>query len=270
MNMIWIGLMLFVCTTTAAVVVLAMRRKKARIRQQMQGLHLLRNLRFLLSELQQHRGLSSGWLNGATELDSKIRKLQGDITRQKSDASRSSLWLAGNARWLSIIDHWQRLEAGFNDLELDQNIKQHNALIQSLLYLIDDMAQSHDLLLINVKGKPLNFAWRELLIAAECVGQLRAMGTAVAASGECSVVSRIRLNYLCQKIDSATTTAWQTMPPQHEHKQKLIDLNHYVAHTIIQREQAANAENYFALATEAIEGIYNQFDQAIDSARRLS
>lgn len=265
--MYWLALPLALMLVVIAVTVQTLRASKQRAVRQKQGLLLLQHLRVLLAELQQHRGLSSGLLNGAKELEGKLRTLQKDISNKKSDINQQFIWPANNQRWLSIIDHWQRLESRFTSYTLNHNIEQHNTLIQSLLFLIDDMAQAHDLLILHVDGKPLVSVWRELLTAAECIGQLRAMGTAVAASGECNSVARIRLNYLCQKIDAATKVAWQTLPPSKDHKSQLSELNQYVNQAFIERQQAANAESYFALATKAIDGVYQQFDSAIDAAR---
>ena len=186
------------------------------------GLRWLHSLRIMLAKVQQHRGLSGAYLSGKSEILPQLRTLQTAINAEVVDIPRTGAWMAENERWLSIVEHWGRLEQRFESNTAANNFTQHNRLIENLLNMIDDMAQAHELLLLRSKDdKPLYVAWRDLLLASECVGQVRALGTTIISIGVCDAVSKIRLKYLVQKIESSTATAWAQIPATAQNAEKL-------------------------------------------------
>lgn len=246
------------------IVVAVYIRKKQREQRQAIGVAWLQSLRVLLSHIQQHRGLSTGYLNGSHELMGQIHEVQGAISRDIKTVAALDDWMEHNSRWESITQHWARLSGRFQNNDVDNNLTQHNKLIQNMLYLIDDMAHDHDLLLLkSYNEKPLHFAWRDLLTAAECIGQARAIGTGVVAAKHCDTVSRIRLNYLCQKIERMTQAAWREMPPSESQKDKLSSLITCINADLIRTKPSISVTDFFHVASSALDGLHEQYDSIV-------
>jgi hypothetical protein len=162
-----------------------------------------------------------------------------------------------NVKWSSLIDHWSRLGGGYLQGDGEKNFKQHNILIANLLYLIDDVADVHHL--SKVTGDAMDTDWRYLLSIAEYIGQARALGTGVAAKGECSSVLRIQLNHLRNKISSSVDSSW----PDNSRSEIQQLLRCIETQLIIERPNI-QAGDYFKLATRCIEHVLEQFDRQID------
>ncbi len=249
-----------------ALLVLATRRRRIRRREnQQRGLRSLEAMRLLLDLLQQHRGVSTGYLNGGRTLLAQINQLQARITDARGRIIAVHGRIEGDERWFALSEHWSGLSTKFETLSTTNNLRQHNQLIQNLLYLIDDIAQETDLLLLKTAdGQPLMPAWRELLIAAECVGQARAVGTGALAAGQCDTVTRIRLNYLYQKIEHTCSLAWTALPPSARQKNRVEDLLNCVREELLSRSRPTiGVSTYFQTASDAVASLYEQFDHLV-------
>lgn len=108
---------------------------------------------------------------------------------------------------MSFTDHWSRLEGSALTLPVSDNIKQHNQLIANMLQLIEDIAAHHNLLFVTHPGDGVSTLWRELLYTTEWLGQARALGTGIAAAGQSTGVERIRLGFLCERIEALSSIA---------------------------------------------------------------
>jgi nitrate/nitrite sensing protein len=243
-------------------------RKKQRLKRQAIGLSWLQSLRRLLSHIQQHRGLSNGFLNGGKDLLKDIHPLQRKISVDIGNIACIDAWIESNERWQSITQHWARLAGGFERNSAENNLTQHNNLIQSVLYLIDDMAQFHDLLLLKDEhNRPFHLSWRELLSAAEFIGQARAIGTGVAAAGSCDSISRIRLNYLCQKINENTTRVWHDLAPQESQRLSVDKLIACIDEQVVHERVGIQAADFFDVASQALDSLHEQYDSIVETKR---
>lgn len=238
--------------------------RKRRQQRQAKGLQWLSSFRELLSHIQKHRGLTSGYLNGGENLVSEIESLQRKVSSDFSMITRVDHTIEGNSRWCGLTQHWARLAGNYPSHTTAHNLSQHNMLIKNVLYLIDDLAQDCDLLLLkNSNDKPLHLYWRELLLAAEYIGQARAVGIVVSTAMHCDSISRIRLNYLCEKIEMNTQRLWQQLGDdlkQTNSIQELLDCIH--RELILERPNISPAD-FFELATAAIDALLEQFDRLI-------
>ena len=269
MNSLLLMYVVILLVVLAVVIVAGLNRRNQQIKKrQIIGISWLQSLRKLLSHIQQHRGLTNGYLNGGKELINDIYPLQKMITADIDAIVRIDGWIESSERWGSITQHWARLAGGFESNNCDNNLIQHNNLIQNLLYLIDDMAQAHDLLLLKDSGgKPFHLSWRELLSAAEYIGQARAIGTGVAALHCCDSISRIRLNYLCQKITENTSRVWRDIPPSDEQRKRVDELLLCINEKIIRDHTAIAATEYFDIASKALNSLHDQYDTLIEARR---
>lgn len=222
-----------------------------------QGIEYIKILRSLLTCIQQHRGLTTGYINGKLNVKPDIELLDVRIKRLIFDVEHAGERMVENVKWSSLVDHWARLGSNYLQGDADQNFKQHNILIANLLYLIDDVADAHHL--SKLSGDAMDTDWRYLLSIAEYIGQARALGTGVAAKGECSSVLRIQLNHLRNKIASSVDSSWP--------EKSRIDIQYLlncIESQLIVNHPTIDAREYFNLATRCIEHVLEQFDRQID------
>ena len=262
-----IAIPVFLVIVTMAIVGVAGKRdKKRRAQRQQVGFLWLYRLRILLSHIQQHRGLTAGYLNGSSGLLPEIEELQRKARQDISEVLSIDPWMEGNERWSNINQHWERLSENFRNNNIENNLSQHSTLIQNILFLIEDMAQEHELLLLKTHDqRPLHLLWRELLTAGELIGQSRAIGTAVAAVGHCDSISRIRLNYLCQKIETNIKLVWKEIPPYSDQQEKIDKLLLCVNEDIITTKPSIKPDDFFKTASDALNSLHNQYDQYLES-----
>ncbi|WP_166263518.1 nitrate- and nitrite sensing domain-containing protein [Marinobacter caseinilyticus] len=191
--------------TLVIVAVLVIRKSRRTPARRAEGLRLLKGMRHLLEHLQQHRGLTTGFLGGDHSLKPKIDQIRRTIAGDLSNLDASSL--SHHDRWQAFSDHWSRLEGASLSLPVTDNLKQHNQLLANVLPLIEDIAAQHALLFLTQPGDGVATLWRELLYTTEWLGQARALGTGIAAAGQSTGVERIRLGFLCERIRALSTTA---------------------------------------------------------------
>lgn len=261
----WLIIALFLLSGVV-LVVLGRRAQQQRAIRQQSGLALLANLREMLAAMQKHRGLSSGYLNGSTGLIGEINAIQSGIDHKLNELNALSEWFADNQAWENIETHWSRLAEKFKMSEVENNLLQHNNLIQNVLYLMDDMAREHDLLLIkDDKNRAMYVLWRDLLATAEYIGQARAVGTAVSAAGVCTSVARIQLNFLCRKIESMISGVWQAVDGSGASRTVVDQLLQCINRQVIVDKPTIEATEYFAIASRALDGLYVKFDNMLAS-----
>jgi len=153
-------------------------------------------LRELFKILQQHRGLAQGILKGHLQLEERLVHTNHEVNLQiaqiKVAAEQVRLDLTKQSRWESIIEHWFRFSTSQQDISAENSLQQHNKLVLNTLYLIDDIAsQFHLHKLVNDNKDSIRHIWLELLFSVENLGQLRALGTGIAAAKNASHVEAI-------------------------------------------------------------------------------
>lgn len=223
-----------------------------------QGIEHIKLLRGILAAIQQHRGLTTGYINGNRDAKMDIEQLSTRIGLLMRDLQERSPWVRANVKWSSLVDHWKRLGGAYLQGDAENNFKQHNILIANLLYLIEDLADAHHL--TKMGGGGLDTDWRYLLSIAEYIGQARALGTGVAARGECSSVMRIQLTHLRNKISGAIEVNWPDAS-----RNEIRNLLKSIEQQLIVETPSISARDYFALATRCIDHVLEQFDQQIDN-----
>lgn len=252
----------------AGLVFLQLHLRKQQHARQMLGLSWLQSLKSMLSNVQQHRGLSNGYLNGQSDLLAQIQNLQSRVGRDIEAIRQVDAWMENNDRWMGINQHWARLAGNFKSNSADNNLHQHNMLIQNILFLIDDMALHHDLLKLKVQqNKPFFLLWRDLLSASEYIGQARAVGMGVTAKGRCDSISRIKLNYLSKKIDENTSAVWAELDVSDQCIGDTRDLLNLIRTEVIMESVALTPKHYFTQASRALDSLHSEYDALIESVR---
>ena len=239
-------------------IVLFVQRKKYEGKLIDTGILYLKSLRMLLTHVQQHRGLTNSYLNGNTLVESEIQHLEDVVKKEIAAVTVIDDWINQNAKWDSFLDHWSRLSENYKISNAEYNLKQHNVLITSLLYLIDDLAYAHQLRKLGLVDTT-DTDWRYLLSIAEYIGQVRALGMGAVSRGECPRILRIQLNHLCAKIEVNINRSWP--------ETTLRDLRHFlsiVEHQVVIENPTMSPTDYFALATGCIDHILLEFDRQIE------
>lgn len=222
------------------------------------GIVYLKRLRVLLMYIQQHRGLTNGFLSGNLAVVEDIQKIEVLVAREIADVSAMEGWIRENSKWDSIIDHWQRIHSGYKSVDAEVNLKQHNTLIANLLYLIDDLAYAHHLGKLGLIDAT-DTDWRNLLFIAEYVGQARALGMGVVSKGFCTSVLRIQLNHLIVKIESNINPAWSDII-----QQDFRNFIKVIEGQVIVDTPTVSAADYFKIATGCIEHVLKEFDRQVE------
>jgi hypothetical protein len=233
--------------------------------QQIKGIRLLKLLRDYLAKVQKHRGLTTAYIMGNTDMLPEIDTLNQSMMQDIDLIFSVGEWINHNERWLLIEKHWSKLQTSFkNNKDADNNLEQHNRLIKNTLYLIEEMADEHSLLLL--KGDLslcIELLWKDLLKAIDYMGQARALGTGVATNGVCSSVERIRMSYLRKKIEENSLVIVNHLPQGEIAKKEVKTLLNCIDEHILGSYCNLDAKQYFDMATATIENLYKQYDQAL-------
>jgi hypothetical protein len=264
------------------VCLLMQKRKKQQVRKtQLYGIEKIVQLKSLITLSQQHRGLSAALINGNVKVKEQLHRLEREI-----DIINQSLGLTDlvelNSRWKSFIDHWQRLSLANGNTNALNNFKQHTNLISNLLYLLEDEAERSLLTSNTIELLPnLGFVWRELIQAAENVGQSRAIGTGVATQGVCGDVDQIRLSFLQQQMRDAATNALNQLSCTEdfriEHRSKIQyaleqtnDLVNIIEKDLVSASKVTiDSTVYFDFASLTISALHDVFDLQIKQIKQL-
>lgn len=251
----------------SSIVIFTIINKKKFKKKQKIGLMWLILLRDFLSHIQQHRGLTTGYLNGDLSLEHRINELQIKLDSDITEIYSIDSWMFDNENWRSIVDHWGRLKENVKTNTIDNNLVQHGKLIRNILYIIEEMAEDHKLLqLDNIDQYGVDFIWKNLLEATEYMGQARALGTGISASKVCGSVEKIKLNYLMGKIKESEKLIIGVFPNTESVHFNIGLLLDTIEKNFFQNDDSQHlisANEYFDLATKALNGVYSEYDSVV-------
>lgn len=228
-----------------------------------------RGLIRLLTGLQQHRGLSSGWLAGDRQFEARMLQRRQEIeallpglrpgVRLESEEACPCFTLND---WKLFEFKWREMVEGLAGTSIHDNIERHNQLISRLLNWLGALGESRIELPVAERlpaGVVRNFSSR-LPSLAECLGQARALGSSVAAQGGCSPVARVRLTFLVGRAETLLERASAADRGNHaaEAAQRLVK----AMATMVRSELLAgtgvrvSSEHYFGAASQAIDAVF--------------
>lgn len=243
----------------------ASRKRFAVKKKHIQGIKLLNDLRQILAFTQRHRGLTTANLKGDQSQLDQILDVENFVNSTCKKIESSSQWLKYNDLWLDISTQWQRLVAQYKQKTVENNLEEHNKLIQIILYLIEDTADEYGLLNIESRYSfSLEFFWKDLLETTEYMGQARALGMGIAASGKCDSLERIRLNYLIGKVSEQEQRLLQRLNLNRKEQANIHSLLECMKHTLPLSLNNLSTDDFFRLATSAIDTVYAKYDEALN------
>jgi hypothetical protein len=259
---------IFTASSIAVLILLAITftllRQQYQRKKQLRGeclKHLL-HLKKLMEHFQYHRGLSARYLNGKTEVADELRERQRLIAQVLPSMALLARHSSLSEHWQSLLDHWQRLFVNNLVLTPEDNLEQHNRLINTLLYLIEDVTE-----LGYWSGHDYNQGISSIvaiLNTTEWIGQARALGSGMlAAHSHCNSMStndQSQMNLIQIKLELCL----QQHSSNKESLSKLFQLNEVISQTFLQRpkdnETAISSSDYFVIASDAIESYLIEFD----------
>ncbi|NMF97425.1 nitrate- and nitrite sensing domain-containing protein [Aromatoleum toluolicum] len=165
----------------------------------------------LIAHVQQHRGMSNAWRAGDAsfaarlpEKQSAIERLFGELLADAvhEDAAVVPCFVSHDVRRLRHL--WQDVVRGLGRATPEENFAVHCRIIADLLDWLGALGEARieqPLAGLVPAVAARNFAHR-LPALAECLGQARALASAVAARRECPPVSRVRLLFLLSRAES--------------------------------------------------------------------
>jgi len=171
----------------------------------------------LAYQLQQHRGMSSAWLAGECGFMPALRDkgalvetlFPGLLRLARREGAEDAPCLNGNDVSLFIF-HWRSLVETLDEKQAEQSIAEHTQLISTLLAGLALLGERRiePLLAGGRLGMARSYAQR-LPALSECLGQVRAVGSSVAARQACSPVARVRLMFLIGRAEAMLEQAAQ-------------------------------------------------------------
>jgi Nitrate and nitrite sensing len=253
----------------AALAVTFARHYGAR-QQQAQGVVWLQALRMLITHVQRHRGLSSGFLAGDRTLQESVKDAQLQVSRDFDQIGSVGEWIKHSSSWQGITQHWARLAGNIHQLTVPSNMDQHNRLIKNILVLIDDIALAH-YLHGGTTFKPN--IWRDLLTLAEYIGQMRVLGMVVAArtyspDDSAYLKSQKELQALEQEVLATLDLPRYRNALDGKMVQDTLDFLTYVDKNIVRDGPQVIPAEFYRVATDMLDLLYERFDQELTQVNR--
>jgi len=249
-------------------------------KSQLIGIDYIVQFKALIHLVQQHRGLSICLLNHDESSQSTLIATQAEIVSliNKIEATEFSF----NQRWISFLDHWERLLTLKNQLSFSDSFEQHCSLIKNLSLLLEDTSENYLLTEEFFSTFPnISYTWRELILATENIGQARAIGTNVCMQEYCSSVDKIRLHLLIDSIKKITANTLYKLHyinadvDKHDDNMnaatlKIEMLTDIIFTELINTENITlNHQQYFSMSTLTLKAFDEIFYHQIEQIKKL-
>lgn len=146
----------------------------------------------LISLLQQHRGLSTSLLKGASNLSSKVQETQQQIdqlfAKLEEQAKQSSQYFSAGEDLAKQRSAWSSIRSGLANSQADANFANHTALIEQKIAYVRAVADASGM---SYDPYPDSYLLQELLVnylpwSGEYAGRLRGQAASLAAAKQAS------------------------------------------------------------------------------------
>ena len=245
---------------------------RARLSESLRACQLLLGL---VSQLQQHRGMSAAWLAGDVSFAAKRQDKADEIHAQLAALMPVARAESGTAHpcftghdCAIFRFNWRALLEDLAGLKPELSLARHSALISQILAWLQALGEARLMPLAGdaTQRQLVRNATDSLPALAECLGQARALGASVAAQGVCSPVARVRLLFLVNRAEGLLQQAnvdgsgGATCAPVEK-------MTRTIRNDLLASRVEIGAKAYFSLATSAVDSV---FDWAGRSSQQLS
>lgn len=174
--------------------------------KQIIGMNYLQTVRGILQYIAEHRGMNSAYLNGDNSMRSRMDAKQqqiGQTIEQVNviDNQYGTILLTGR-QWNIIKDQWLSIKDTLAGLDKTGSFNQHTALIKEVINLFQQVGYNSNILLNpNLDTHYLaKISMLDLPMLLESLGQLRAIGSGIAASKSITNAQKIQMLSLLSVI----------------------------------------------------------------------
>ena len=249
--------------------------------QQLQGLRILTPISKAIQTIQQHRGLSAGFLGGNAAMLSMRKDKETEIfTNLHNIEIYVPSPLTDNITWISINKNWNALVTNGLEQSVAENFTKHTQLIEQLEFfkvmLADEYALtfSTDIDSFYLIDTSIN----KLPKAMEQLAEIRDFGTSILVKKNASEYQRIELIILIAKLEVSlrqlTVNLNKTASFNHNISLQLqtasVDITtsaqqiiNLVQYDLLGEKFHTQPEMFFTQVTEAIDNSYNNMYQIL-------
>ncbi len=252
------------------------------------GIEAMKPISRLVQATQQHRGLSSGVLNGNEAMRDKRAAKEKEVSGLlKAVEPTIPPVLQGGDAWKHIQSEWESLRSDGLNLIVGENFSAHTALIDEILTFQASVADEYSL-----TNDPeidsmylIDTATIKLPIALERLGQLRARGTGILTKKQILQQQQVDMTAQLAELNSAVKALRQNLEKTSRYNpgmkaaldgaaQGMVETTAQVSKLIIEDifigAFLTEPAEYFAMTTAAIDKGYQQmFDTLFPSLEQL-
>ncbi len=249
------------------------------------GVKYIRAARLPMQHIQQHRGMTAAYLNGATEFKPRIISKRQDIDKYFSQLQiienelGATLKLKGTTS--QLMQKWQNIKANSMNQQAPVTIKHQSELVANILTLMVKAADSSGITLdpeldTYYIGASLVTILPNLM---ENMGQARAVGSGVAAKGEFTQDSFVRMSVLINNISTLASQLESSLASAvnandnikrdlgsmiNGNNKAVANMKNLLVNDLLKpKEITISGDKVFNTATQAINGSYKLFDAMV-------
>ena len=252
------------------------------LENEVKGVTYLQSVRMPLQHIQQHRGMTAAYLNGAPEFKPRIMSKRQDVDKYlaKLQQTENELGevLKTKGTTSNLVRQWETIKANSLNQQAGEAIKAHSKLIVDILALMVTVADNSE---ITLDPKLDSYYMGAALVSSlpnlmENMGQARAVGSGIAAKGEFTQQSYVKISVLLSNIDNYATQlaaglaaavaendeVKRNLGSMIEANNKAVsEMKSLLQEELIKPEKITiSSDKVFNTATSAINGSYKLFD----------
>ena len=252
------------------------------LENEVKGVTYLQSVRMPLQYIQQHRGMTAAYLNGASEFKPRIMSKRQDVDKYLAQLQQTENELGEELKTKGstgkLVRQWETIKANSLNQKAAEAIKAHSKLVADILALMTTVADSSQ---ITLDPKLDTYYMGAALISSlpnlmENMGQARAVGSGIAAKGEFTQKSYVKISVLLSNIDNYATqlagglaaavaeneAIKRDLGSMIEANNKAVsEMKHLLQDELIKPEKITiSSDKVFNTATQAINGSYKLFD----------
>jgi len=255
------------------------------------GLIYIKAVRQPIQTIQQHRGMTAAYLNGANKFKDKIMQLRLKIDKQFAELKKvdeqlsEQLGVSGILQ--RLLQQWQDIKHNALNTNSEKAIKMHSQLVANLQELTEKVADSSSITLdpeldSYYLGSALSINIPNL---TENMGKARAIGSAIAAKGAFSSADeKIKLSLLSNNIDMFHTSLNKGLKAAFSNNSNLRgrvsiasentiravnEMQQQINSLLTTSPIAVDSEHFFSQSTTAIDACYRLFDTIVPELDNL-
>lgn len=272
--------------------VTSISKEIAFVENERSGLTYIKAVRQPIEHIQQHRGMTAAYLNGATEFRERIMQKRSFVDKKLAELKQVDeelgKQLGTSGVMADLMRQWNSIKANAMNMTTADAIKAHSVMIDGMLTLMGDVANASQ---ISLDSKLDSYNLGVSIVSAlpnmlENMGQARAVGSSVAAKGnfanpkiytKLAVLSN-NINLYFKSVNSSLQTVYEANAELSRNLSGATDSNSNAIREMqaLLNDKLLNTETItvssdkvFDTATSAISGSYKLYDGLVPELDKL-